>query len=166
MVRFFKHLMWPEWRLKYVLDSNSRKRIAEAVLAAEIGHKAEIKVFIEGSFSWRELYLGISTHDKALDIFSLHRVWDTAHNTGILLYVLVADRKVELIFDRGLLSVFSNSDAKELAGKISSDISKNGLTEGVISGVKRLHSEFHKKIPSLDEISSDKKLTDDVIVSG
>lgn len=157
--------MWPEWRLKFVLDCKIRKQIAEAVQASEIGHKAEIKVFIEGSFSWRELYLQKSPHDKAIDIFSLHRVWDTAHNTGILLYILVADRKVELVFDRGLLSVFSNEDAKELADRISYDIAKHGLTDGVISGIKRLHAEFHKKIPSLDEISSDKKLTDEVIVS-
>lgn len=165
MVRFFKHLMWPEWRLKFVLDQSSRKLISEAVQKAEVGHKAEIKVFIEGSFSWRELYLGVTAKEKALDVFALHRVWDTEANTGILIYVLLADHKVELVFDRGILPVISKDEAQAITQNISQEISKSGIAQGLILGVNELQSILVKRIPDLGKKSDLDKLDNEVIVS-
>ncbi|MGQ7342966.1 TPM domain-containing protein, partial [Streptococcus suis] len=75
--------------------------IAQAVAAAEHGHIGEIQVVIEGHMPAREAYY-LDTRGRAKQLFSELGVWDTELNSGILLYLNLCERKVEIVIDRGI----------------------------------------------------------------
>src|SRR5258708_39150799 len=68
----------------------------------EAGHRGEIRFAIEAALPWSYLRRNAPTRERALMVFAKLRVWDTEHNNGVLLYVNLADRAVEIIADRGI----------------------------------------------------------------
>lgn len=77
-------------------------RITEAVKAAEIGHHGEIRFVVEAGLDWPLLLRGVTARERAVMVFSQLGVWDTEANNGVLIYLLVADRNVEILGDRGI----------------------------------------------------------------
>lgn len=99
--RMLRHLWLPDWWRFRVYPAASLTRIEAAVAAAEAGCRGEIRVAIEAALDFPALWSGCSARTRALALFSDLRVWDTEDNDGVLLYVLLADRDVEIVADRG-----------------------------------------------------------------
>ena len=76
--------------------------IEQAIKAGEATHSGQVRFVVEGALDGKPLFSGQSGRERALDIFSRLRIWDTAHNNGVLIYLLLADRDVEIIADRGI----------------------------------------------------------------
>jgi uncharacterized membrane protein len=102
IARVFRHLFYPDWWWRRRLPAAALSRIESAVAGAESGHVGEIRVAVEASLDLRPLFHGMTARDRAIEVFSELRVWDTEENNGVLLYVLLADRDVEIVADRGI----------------------------------------------------------------
>jgi len=76
--------------------------IGAAIELAEAGHSGEIRFVVEGSIPWLYLRHNAPVRRRALALFSELRIWDTEHNNGVLVYVDLADRGVEIVADRGI----------------------------------------------------------------
>ena len=100
--RFFRHLWCGYWQAPRIFPQRTRAILADAITRAEIGHAGEICFVIEASLTPWQLWCGLSANERAIDLFSRLRVWDTEHNSGLLIYLLLADRAVEIVADRGL----------------------------------------------------------------
>lgn len=100
--RLWSHLTWPRWRLQRLLSATDLDRIEAAVRAAEAAHDGQIRVIIESHLHWDDILRGLTSRARALQLFSLEKIWDTEHNSGVLIYLLWADRAVEIIADRGV----------------------------------------------------------------
>jgi uncharacterized membrane protein len=100
--RFIRHLWCVYWQAPRIFTRRTRAVLADAITRAEIGHTGEIYLVIEASLTPWQLWCGLSAHERAIEIFSRQRVWDTEHNSGLLIYLLLADRAVEIVADRGL----------------------------------------------------------------
>lgn len=130
MVRIITHLMWPRIRLRSVLSPESLQKIEAAIQEAERGHSGEIRLCIEGSLLLVDLLRDVSPRDRARKIFAEDNVWDTAQNTGILIYVLLADRALEIVCDRGIrvphevLSQWIDSFLRDAKNDLQSTITK------------------------------------------
>jgi hypothetical protein len=89
------------------------ERLRQKVAASEALHSGEIRIFVEASlpasYLWRHVTqavpMAVLTRQRALMMFSKLGVWDTAHNNGVLIYLLMAEHKIELIADRGIHAV-------------------------------------------------------------
>src|SRR4029453_14847302 len=81
-------------------DATMRAIEAE-IAASERRHEPEIRFAVEAALHPRAILRGITPRERAVDVFSELRVWDTEHNTGVLIYLLLADRDVEIVADRG-----------------------------------------------------------------
>jgi len=68
----------------------------------EASHIGQLCFVVEGVLSWAGLLKGLSARDRAIEVFSQQRVWDTEHNNGVLICLLLADRSVEIVADRGI----------------------------------------------------------------
>jgi uncharacterized membrane protein len=102
VVRLLRHLAWPDIRTRSMMNTALRERLKEAVSRAEHETALEVRICVEGSLSLAEIFSGVAPRQRALDIFSSDRVWDTEHNTGMLIYLCIADHALEIIVDRGL----------------------------------------------------------------
>jgi len=76
--------------------------IEAATKAGEATHSGQVRFVVEGALDGRPLFKNQPARERALDIFSQLRIWDTAHNNGVLIYLLLADHNVEIIADRGI----------------------------------------------------------------
>ena len=79
-----------------------RDQITAAIAQAEAGHGGEICFAVEGSLAWHYLRRNAAVRHRAVALFSEMRIWDTEHNNGVLIYLNLADRGVEIVADRGI----------------------------------------------------------------
>lgn len=100
--RFVNHLLHAYWLGHRKFPDDARRRIADAIAQAEQGHHGEICFVVEFSLTPLQLLRGVSARERALEVFAEQHVWDTAQNSGVLVYLLLADHAVELLADRGL----------------------------------------------------------------
>jgi uncharacterized membrane protein len=100
MRRFLQHLFAPS--AGSVFPAASLERIAAAIAAAERRHGGQICFAVESALSWRGLWRGQTARSRAEEVFAQLRVWDTAANNGVLIYLLLAEHRIELVADRGL----------------------------------------------------------------
>lgn len=100
--RLFKHLLTPAWWVRRPFDRATLDEIQAAVQAAEAGHRGELRFVVEGPLPLAVLWRGESTRQRATELFSRLRVWDTEENSGILIYLQLVDRRVEILADRGI----------------------------------------------------------------
>lgn len=100
--RFMNHLLHAYWHGHRKFPDDARRRIGDAVTRAEQGHHGEICFVVESSLTPLQLLRGVSARERALEVFAEQHVWDTTHNSGVLVYLLLADHAVEILADRGL----------------------------------------------------------------
>ncbi len=105
MKRLLRHFYAAYWGAPRCLPAPVLKRMAEAVAVAERGHLAEICLVVEASLTPLQLMRGLHARERALEVFAQSRIWDTAHNSGVLVYVLLGDHAVEIVSDRGLAAI-------------------------------------------------------------
>ena len=80
------------------------EQIERECLAAEAHHAGEIRFAIETALPFAALWHGVTARARAVQLFAHLHLWDTPHNNGVLIYVLRADRAIEIIADRGISS--------------------------------------------------------------
>jgi uncharacterized membrane protein YgcG len=102
VIRLFKHLLAPSWWGRGAFSAADRQAIGAAVAASEHRQRGELRVVIEGPLSLLALLNDVAPRQRAVDLFGRLRVWDTEENSGILIYVQLIDRRVEILADRGI----------------------------------------------------------------
>ena len=100
--RLLKHRWTDDADLRRALPADALARIEARVAASERGHSGEIRVSIEAGLPLSYLWQGLTARHRAITLFGKLRVWDTEHNNGVLVYLLLADRAIEIVADRGL----------------------------------------------------------------
>jgi len=100
--RLFRHRLLDERDAKSALGNDGRARIAARVAASEARHSGQIRVCVEAGLPLSYLRRGASARERAVAMFGKLRVWDTEHNNGVLIYMLLAEHAIEIVADRGI----------------------------------------------------------------
>jgi len=108
--RWFRHLAATPLATRRAFPSHVLEAIEKAITALEARHAGEIRFVIETALDLAELRAGITPRERALEVFGLLRVWDTADNNGVLIYLLMAEHDVEIIADRGIAARVSSAE--------------------------------------------------------
>ena len=103
---------------------------------------------VEGALDGKPLFRDQPARERALDIFSQLRIWDTAHNNGVLIYLLLADRKVEIVADRGIDAKVGSPGWQKICAAMETDFKAGNFEAGAIRGIgavsKQLAAHFPK----------------------
>ncbi|WP_421880564.1 TPM domain-containing protein [Methylibium sp.] len=102
LTRLLCHCWLDEDDARRALGPVALERIEQRVRASEAAHSGEIRVCVEAGLPLGYLWRDVDAHDRALSLFGKLRVWDTEHNNGVLIYLLLADHRIEIVADRGL----------------------------------------------------------------
>jgi uncharacterized membrane protein len=102
VIRILKHRWLDESDRRRALDDAALQRLSARVATSELQHSGEIRVSVEAGLPMSYLLRGLRARDRAVMLFSKLRVWDTEHNNGVLIYLLLAERAIEIVADRGL----------------------------------------------------------------
>ena len=100
--RILRHLPVTEWRVNHAFPSSTLLAIDRSIKTSEMEHLGEIRFAVEGAQDGKPLFKRQSARERAINVFSQLRMWDTEYNNGVLTYLLPADRAVEIFADRGI----------------------------------------------------------------
>jgi uncharacterized membrane protein len=102
LLRILKHRAWDETDTRRAIGPDVLRRLQQRVQASERQHSGEIRVCVEAGLPLSYLWRGLSARDRAITMFGKLRVWDTEHNNGVLIYLLLAEHAIEIVADRGI----------------------------------------------------------------
>ena len=134
-MRLLRHLIEFRWRLRARFGPAVLDRIEAAVRSAEATHAGELRVVIETDLDAWSILAGKSPRARALEVFAACHVWDTEHNNGVLLYVLFADRAVEIVADRGFNPLVTAAEWGEVCKAMESEFRAGRWEPGTLAGV-------------------------------
>ena len=100
--RILAHRWFDETDARRMLGVEAMAQLQARVAASEQGHSGEIRICIEAGLPLSYLWRAASPRERAIAVFGKLRVWDTEANNGVLIYLLLAERAIEIVADRGL----------------------------------------------------------------
>jgi uncharacterized membrane protein len=145
--RIGKHLIEHRWRARRVFPRDALTLIEQAIKAGEATHSGQVRFVVEGALDGRPLFSGQSARERALDIFAHLRIWDTTHNNGVLIYLLLADRKVEIVADRGIDAKVGRAGWQRICDAMEADFRTGNFAGGVIKGIQSVSRELARYFP-------------------
>lgn len=145
--RIIRHLLQHHWRAKQVFPQSVLDRIEQAIRQSETTHSGQIRFAVEGALDGRPLFRNQHARERALDVFSHLRIWDTAHNNGVLIYLLLADRDVEIIADRGIDAKVGAAGWETICRAMEAEFKAGQFERGVIDGIAAVSRELAKHFP-------------------
>lgn len=146
--RTLKHLWFPDWQLRQRLPERALRDITEAIRDSETRHRGEIRFAVEASLPLGLLLRGESAANRALDLFSALRVWDTEHNSGVLIYLLLADRDVEIVADRGLNGRVSPQEWEAICKRMEKTFGSGEFEAGTLAAIAEIGDLLADRLPS------------------
>jgi uncharacterized membrane protein len=133
--RIGRHLIEHRWRLRRIFPPQALARIEQAIKAGEATHSGQVRFVVEGALDGAPLFRNQPARERALDVFSQLRIWDTAHNNGVLIYLLLAEHAIEIVADRGLARRVPQETwqqvVQQMAGAFRAGRYEEGLSQAV-----------------------------------
>lgn len=160
--RIVRHLFSTHWELRRAFPQKTLGLIEQEIKVSESAHVGEIRFAVECALSGAALYLGQSTRRRAIDVFSHMRMWDTDHRNGVLIYVLLADRSVEIVADRGVHAKAGLPEWEKICHEMETAFHDGHFEAGAIGGIRAVTHVLKQHFPAAGERRNE--LPDKVVV--
>ncbi|KJC45058.1 membrane protein [Bradyrhizobium sp. LTSP885] len=145
--RIGKHLLEHRWRVRRDFPPRVLDAIEQAIKAGEATHSGQIRFVVEGALDGAALFRDQPARERAVDVFSHLRIWDTHHNNGVLIYLLLADRDVEIVADRGIDAKVGAAGWEAICRAMEADFRSGQFEQGVIKGIAAASRKLAKYFP-------------------
>lgn len=156
--RFVRHVLLPPWVARRTFSPPVMRRVEDAVKSSERSHRGELRVAVEAGLELEQLWRKLSPRARAEEVFSQLRVWDTAENSGVLLYINWADRNIEIVADRGISARVTQDQWEAICRGIEQSFRAGQFEAGLVDGIRcitRLLAEhFPATSDNVDELGN------------
>jgi uncharacterized membrane protein len=122
-------------------------RIEDAITKSEAQHGGQIRFVVEGALDGRALFAHQSARARALDVFARLRVWDTEANNGVLIYLLLADRDVEIVADRGIHARVGDAGWQAICHEMERAFARGDFEAGALAGIRGVTASLAAHYP-------------------
>ena len=146
--RICRHLIEHRWRLRRIFPPASLARIEQAIKAGEATHSGQVRFVVEGALDGAPLFRNQPARERALDVFSQLRIWDTDHNNGVLIYLLLADHDFEIVADRGIDARGGPAGWAKSCVEMETQFRAGNFEGGVIKGIEAVSRELATHFPA------------------
>jgi uncharacterized membrane protein len=147
--RIARHLMASQWMVKRAFPRDTLMAIDKAIKGSEITHRGEIRFAVEGALHIEPLLRGQTARERAIDVFSQLRIWDTERNNGVLIYLLLADRDVEIVADRGIDAKVGPEEWERICRKMEAAFRQADFEGGVVGGIQEVTRHLAEHFPPI-----------------
>jgi uncharacterized membrane protein YgcG len=147
MKRILRHLLTPAWRTRHGFPPHVLRAMEQAIRTSEATHGGEIRFAIEAALDLWPLLQGQTARARAIDLFSQLRVWDTDENNGVLIYLLLADRDVEIVADRGAHARINPDAWEAVCREMETAFRAGNFADGSIAGIKAVGQLLARHYP-------------------
>ena len=149
--RTAKHLVTPAWVVRRAFPGAALERIGQAIRASERTHTGELRFAIEASLHPGALLRGQSPRARAEEVFAQLRVWDTGANSGVLIYVQLVDRRIEIVADRGISEKVQQSEWNAICRGMETAFRERRFEQGALKAVARVTRLLEQHFPARGE---------------
>jgi uncharacterized membrane protein len=147
--RIGRHLIEHRWRVRRIFPPDVMAVIERAIKAGEATHSGQVRFVAEGALDGGPLFRDQPARERALDVFSQLRIWDTEDNNGVLIYLLLADHDVEIVADRGIHAHVGAAGWEAICMAMETDFRAGDFARGAIRGIdavsRHLAAHFPKR---------------------
>jgi len=147
IARIAKHLIVHRWQVTKLFPPRVLTAIEREIKACEATHRGQIRFVVEGALDGAPLFRGQTARERALDVFSQLRIWDTEHNNGVLIYLLLADRDVEIVADRGIDAHIGADGWEAICRAMEAEFRQGRFEAGVIFGIRAIGAHLARHFP-------------------
>jgi len=147
--------MSARWQISRRFSTRTMHTIAAAIRESETLHMGELRFVVEAGLDWPDLISGLTSRERALQVFSQLRIWDTEHNSGVLIYLLLAEHKVEIVADRGINSRVGHAAWINICQDMEKQFHTGNFEAGVLVGVSAITALLQQHFPALEHNPND-----------
>jgi uncharacterized membrane protein len=145
--RLVKHLFAPHWIVARAFPRRALAAIGQAIRASEKKHDGELRFAVEAGLHPLPLLRGLTARRRAHDLFAGLRVWDTAHNSGVLIYVQLVDRRIEIVADRGISAQVQQHEWEAICRRMEAAFRERRYEAGALAAIGEITTLLARHFP-------------------
>ena len=149
--RIITHLLTPDWFAQRVFGSADLTAIESAVAASEKNHRGELRFVFEGPLPAIALWQDLPVRHRATQLFAQLGVWDTAENSGLLIYVQLIDHRVEILADRGIAQCVPQAQWDALCRGLEAAFRQKNYRDGALEAITKASELLAQHFPARTE---------------
>jgi hypothetical protein len=145
--RIMKHLLTSDIALRSKFSSSVMTSIENCIEKSEKLHCGEVRFAVENTLDFFPLLKNVTARERAIEVFSDLRIWDTEQNNGVLIYLLFADHDVEIVADRGINQKVGADEWERICKDMEACFKKGFFEQGIITGISEITEHLAKHFP-------------------
>ena len=147
MKRFWRHVAMTPARARRAFPDATMDAVARAIGEGERRHRGEVCFAVEAELTTPQLWRGLTPRARAREVFALHGVWNTEENNGVLIYVLLAEHRVEIVADRGIDAHVQAAEWRSICEAMHAHFSAGRFEHGALAGVNAVSELLERHFP-------------------
>ena len=149
--RFWRHVWMSPLAARRAFPDSTLDAVQREIATLERTHRGEVCFVVEAELETAQLWRDLSSRDRAREVFAQQGVWNTEENNGVLIYVLLADRKVEIVADRGVDAKVAADEWRAIVDAIDAHFHAGRFEQGALEGVRRVSALLARHCPPAGE---------------
>lgn len=159
--RFFKHRWLDDTDTRKAVPPDLLERLRRRVAASEKRHSGEIRIYVEAGLPTSYLLRNATARERAVALFGKLRVWDTEHNNGVLVYLLLAEHAIEIVADRGINRHVTPGEWKAIVGRMGAAFREQRFEDGLTQALEEVSTLLVAHFPLAPGQSNPNELPDE-----
>jgi len=164
LTRLWRHRWTDEVDVRRALPPELLERMARRVTASEQRHSGQIRVCVEAGLPSSYVWRGATARQRAVTLFGKLRVWDTEHNNGVLIYLLLAEHAIEIVADRGIDAHVDAEDWAAMAQRMGKAFAEGRFEDGLTLALEEVSALLVGHFPVEADGAGRNELPDAVVV--
>ena len=148
LLRLFKHWFTTSAAGRKAFPAATLKAIEAAIAAGEHLHRAEVRLIVEPALATHMVVQHMTSRQRAIDLFAHYRIWDTEENCGVLVYINLADHKVEIVADRAVDRLVARADWHAVCQTMTHGFARGAYHDSVVDALAQLNALLAAQMPA------------------
>ncbi len=146
--RFWRHVRMSPLVARRAFPPPTLDAIQHEIATQERRHRGEICLVVEAELTSGQLWADVTPRERARELFAHRGVWNTEENTGVLVYLLLADRSVEIVADRGIDARVARDEWHAICRMMERHFVAGRYEQGAVEGVRTISELLARHFPS------------------
>jgi uncharacterized membrane protein len=149
--RFWRHVAMSPALARRAFPAATLDAVQGAIAELEKSHRGQVVLVVERELTTGELWHELDARDRARQVFAQQGVWNTEENNGVLIYLLLADRRVEIVADRGIDARVQPGEWQAICRMMEEHFRAGRFREGAVAGVRAVSDLLARHFPGSSE---------------
>ncbi|MRD49063.1 TPM domain-containing protein [Caenimonas koreensis DSM 17982] len=164
IARLLRHRLRDESNTRSAIPADLVQRLGQRVAASERRHTGEIRIYVESSLPTSYVLRDATPRERAVMMFGKLRVWDTAQNNGVLIYLLLVERAIEIVADRGLSERVPHAQWEAIIGRMPAAFRQARYEDGLTQALEEVSALLVQHFPAASRDVNPNELPDEPIL--